>query len=181
MAGTNASAIKAVEDYKKKVLEDLEKRAKYFCEALCQAAIKFRETNPYKHDFTGNLLNSIVVCLYDSKKSPIYAVYAAEKVPKAIQVKMTAGYLYRFGRDYEQDRSFYKPEVDTNQGWGEDDAREFFNSYRPSGNNLFTIVVAYPTEYAEWVEIKRGTTGIMTTYDFADKFGVDYLRLPKAA
>ena len=180
MAGTNASAIQAIEDYKKKILNEIEKNAIHFCQELCQAAINYRESNPNKHDFTGNLLNSIVVCLY-KEGSPAYACYAADRVPKAIQVKMTAGYQYRFGRDYEQDRSFYTPEIDTNQGWGEDDARRFFNTYKPTGKHMFDIVVAYPTEYAEWVEIRRGTTGIFGTYYTADKLGVDYLKLPKVA
>lgn len=180
MAGTNAAAIRYIDEYKKKFVKELEENCRVFCNALCMAAINFRESSPGKHDFTGNLLNSIVTCLYKDG-SPIYACYAAERVPKAIQVKMTAGYRYTFGKDYEQSRSFYNPEVDTNEGWGEDDAKNFFNSYRPAGHNMFDIVVAYPTEYAGWVELRRGTTGIVGTYDTAARLGVDYLKLPRVS
>ena len=48
-----------------------------------------------------------------------------------------------------------------------------------SGKNLFDIVVAYPVEYGNWVEMKRGTTGILRTYAHAEKVGVTYLKLEK--
>ena len=183
MAGINASAIKAVDNYKKQVLAEIEKNAISFCNALCQAAIIYRKHSG-GHDFTGNLLNSIVVCLY-KERSPIYACYAADRVTKAIRVKMT-NYMppwdrVFFKQDYEgHSGTKYKPEVPTHYGWGEDDAKMFFNSYRPSGHHIFDIVVAYPTEYAEWIEVKRKTTGILQTYDYAERTGTTWLQLPQS-
>ena len=43
--------------------------------------------------------------------------------------------------------------------------------------SMLDIVVAYPVEYGEWVEIKRSTTGIMQTYAHAEQVGVTYLKL----
>ena len=180
MSATNQQIVrKGVDAYKKQIFDEVEKRCRKFCDALCQEAIVSRLTNERAHNFTGNLLNSIVVCLYRDKK-PVYACYAADKVIKAIQVKMTSPKHYHFKKDYDGAESNYSPTIETNEGWGEEDARAFFQSYRPSGNNLFDIVVAYPTEYAEWVEIRRATTGILGTYAYAERMGVTWLKLPQS-
>lgn len=180
MAGTNASIVhEAIADYKKKILDEIEKRCVKFCNALCEYAIEFRNST-LGHNFTGNLLNSIVVCLY-REKNPIFAEYAAKYIPKAIQVKMTAPKRYHFNRDYDGEESNYKAEIETDEGWGEDDARKFFQSYRPEGNNIFDIVVAYPVEYAAFIEEASHTTGIMDLYAYTERFGVNWLQLPKAS
>lgn len=181
MSATNATIIrKAFADYHKAIFDEVEIRCRKFCTDLCQEAIKARQEADGAHNFTGNLLNSIVVCLYRNKE-PINAYYAAQYVPKAIQVKMRERKRknYRFNPDYDGDKSHYLPTVQTNGGWGEDDARKFFQSYTPQGKNLFDIVVAYPVEYGNWVEMKRGTTGILRTYAHAEKVGVTYLKLEK--
>ena len=187
MSATNRTIVRnAIEDYKKKIREEIKNRCIRFCEHLCQEAIKERAHNSRAHDFTGHLINSIVVCLYQNGK-PEYAAYAAKYVPEAIKVKMRLrpsksgiGYKqYRFKVDYEGERSSYTPTIDTNGGWGVDDAREFFWSYRPKSGNLFEIVVAYPVEYANWIERERSTTGILRTYAHAEQVGVTYLQLKR--
>lgn len=187
MSATNATIVRnAINGYKKQILEEIRKRCIVFCGHLCQEAIKARAQNKRAHDFTGNLITSIVVCLYENGK-PEYAAYAAKYAPEAIQVKMRLrpaksgnGYKsYRFKSDYEGKKSAYLPTIDTNGGWGVDDARKFFHSYKPSGGNLFDIVVVYPVEYADWVEMERGTTGIMQTYAHAEQVGVTYLKLQR--
>jgi len=179
MAGTNAAqAQKTLEEYRKSILDEIESRCIKFCDHLCESAIEFRQSAPLKHNFTGNLLNSIVVCLY-REKMPVYAAYAAERVAKAIHVKMTYPRTYGFNPDYDGAKSKYRPEVQTNEGFGEDDAREFFQSYRPMGKCLFDIVVAYPVEYGEWVQEHRGTTGILAAYDHTEKVGTTWLGLQR--
>lgn len=184
MAGTDVKAYqKAISDYHKAILDEVEERCKRLCNALCEVAIekRYKGDTGAPHNFTGNLLNSIVVCLYRQQK-PVYACYAADKVAKAIQVKMTARKKpYWFKQDYDGGPSQYTATIETNQGWGEDDAREFFAGFRPSGNNSFDIVVAYPVEYAEYVDALRGTVGILKTYTTAQTIGSVYLMLPKAA
>ena len=178
MPGTKAIIHKAFADYRKEIFDEVENRCRKFCTDLCQEAIKARQNNEAAHNYTGNLINSIVVCLYRDKE-PINAYYAAQYVPKAIQVKMRLRKRkhYRFNPDYDGDKSHYLPEVQTNGGWGEDDARHFFQDYVPKGKNLFDIVVAYPVEYGKWVESKRGTTGILQAYSHAETVGVTYLKL----
>ena len=88
MSVTNSQIVHfAIADYKTAIYNEIEKRCRKFCTDLCQEAIKARQNADGAHNFTGNLLNSIVVCLYKNKQ-PINAYYAAQYVPKAIQVKM---------------------------------------------------------------------------------------------
>ena len=187
MSATNATIIrKAFADYRKDIFDEVEIRCRKFCTDLCQEAIKARQNADGAHNFTGNLISSIVVCLY-RERMPINAYYAAQYVPKAIQVKMRyrERKRYRFKVDYDgpadgnRKYNYYLPKVDTNGGWGEDDARKFFQGYIPNGNNLFDIVVAYPVEYGEWIEMKRRTTGILRTYEHAERVGVTYLKLER--
>ena len=179
MSGTNAQIVRdAIAKYRTSIFNEVESRCRKFCTDLCQEAINARQNTDGSHNFTGNLLNSIVVCLYRDRE-PINAYYAAQYVPKAIQVKMRARKRksYRFNPDYDGDKSHYLPTVQTNGGWGEDDARDFFQNYTPKGKNLFDIVIAYPVEYANWIEIKRGTTGIMRAYSWSEQVSVQYLKL----
>lgn len=88
---------------------------------------------------------------------------------------------YFFNPDYSGTTSGFRAEIRTNKGWGEDDARQFFQWYRPKGKNLFDIVVAYPVEYADFIESERSTTGIIDTYTHAEKVGVFYLKLHRTA
>lgn len=180
MSATNAQIVhRAIEDYRKKIFDEVEKRCRKFCSDLCQAAITAREENLVAHNFTGNLITSIVVCLY-REREPINAYYAAQYLPKAIHVKMTTRkYGYRFKPDYDGVNSKYRPEIETDRGWGVNDAKRFFRNYTPKGKNLFDIVIVYPVEYANWIEIERGSTGIMQAYDWSERVGVQYLKLIK--
>ncbi len=156
----------------------MENELKKWCSRLLDAAIMARQRNPEAHNFTGNLLNSIVVCLYRNRK-PVMAWYAADRVPKAIMPKMRKRQRKRifFKTDYDGEESAYLPTVETNGGWGYEDAQEFFETYTPKGNYLFDIVVAYPVEYANWVQMHRATTGILNTWAYAERTGRTFLRL----
>lgn len=167
-------AAKVVAAYKVAVMDEIEKRCKSYCDELCRRAIENRQEAPGKHNFTGNLITSIVTCVYREHK-PVYACYAGDSLPTPIQVKMTAPRRYHFDYDYQGDSSNYKATVKTNEGWGQDDAVEFFQSYRPDGKHIFDIVVAYPVEYAQFIEDERHTTGILQTYADAKRLGVTYL------
>ena len=155
MARNKAVITKAVEDYKNRVIiPTMEAELKKWCSHILDAAITARQRNPRAHNFTGNLLNSIVVCVYKNGR-PIIAYFSSDIVPE----------------------SAYLPTVETNGGWGRDDAQEFFESYKPKGNNLFDIVVAYTVEYANWVQMERGTAGILNTYAYAERTGKTFLKL----
>ena len=180
MSATKTLVNKAFKEYRKQMEDETEKQCRSFCSELCRFAVWFRLREPNAHDFTGNLLNSIVVALYRNKK-PIYASYANDIMPKAIAVKMTESHgRYYFKRDYSsEDHTVYIPEVETNESLGLNDAMRVVQSYKPVGNNMFDILVAYSTEYAEFVEDERATTGFLNTYDHARYAGIKFLGLPK--
>lgn len=105
------------------------------------------------------------------------AYSAADKVgKKPIQRKMSAvRKRYVFKKDYEEKKSQYKPEQYTDMGYGNVDAIRFFQEYRPKGGSLFDIVVAYPVEYASFIEIKRKSAGYFTTKNMAKNIAITYL------
>ena len=168
----------AIGNYWNEILNHVEGQCRTYCSQLCIEAVKARQSNPKAHNFTGNLLNSIVVCLYRQGR-PVIAYFAARYTAEAIQMKMKQRKRrrYFFNPDYDGENSAYLPTIQTNGGWGVDDAREFFNEYKPSGKNLFDIVVAYPVEYANWIEEQRQTTGIVNTYQYAENVGINFLKV----
>ena len=180
MAGTTKDILdKAFKDYYKYICDTAEKELREWCDGLLDSAIKWRMTDPAAHNFTGNLLNSIVICLY-REKSPVVAFFSSGRVRAALYPKMSLRHKrrYVFRPDYDgKSESRYLPEVETNRGWGRDDAVKFFESYSPDGDNLFDIVVAYTTEYAEWVQLERGTTGAITTWAEAKHTGMTFMQL----
>ncbi len=180
MANNHAVIEAAFKNFEKRIIDTSEKELKKYCWRLLQEAITARQQAPGAHNFTGNLLNSIVVCLYRERK-PVIAYFSADLVPEAIQPKMRQRVRRRvfFNPDYDGDYSAYLPTVKTNGGWGKDDAQDFFESYRPSGTNLFDIVVAYSVEYAEWVQYQRATTGYVRAFKNAESLGRTFLQIGK--
>lgn len=179
MSATNELVNKAFVEYRRQMESETEKQCRSFCAELCRFAVLFRLREPNAHDFTGNLISSIVVALYRNKK-PIYVSYANDIMPKAIQVEMTKSHgRYIFRRDYDgEEHTAYVPEVETDESLGLDDAMRVVRSYKPVGKNMFDILVAYSTEYAEFVENERATTGFLNTYDHAKYAGIKFLGLP---
>ena len=169
---------KALDGYKEYIADQVESQLKKYCWSLLDNAIKSRQQAPGSHNFTGNLLNSIVVCLY-REGDPVIAYFASSLVPEAIVPKMRKRSRRRvfFSKDYDGEQSAYLPTVDTNGGWGKDDAQKFFEYYRPKGNHLFDIVVAYTVEYADWVNYERGTAGIVRTMQYAEDLGRTFLQV----
>lgn len=180
MAGTNAAILdKGFKDYYKYICDTAEKELREYCADLLEDAIEWRLVNPLAHNFTGNLLNSIVVGLYREKK-PVIAFLSSGKVKAALYPKMSKRIKrsYVFRPDYEgEEESRYLPNIKTNKGWGREDATKFFESYTPDGNNLFDIVVAYTVEYAEWVEMERGTVCSFYTWEDAREMGMTFMQL----
>lgn len=181
---SNATTIdKAFKAFEKQMYKSVRMELNKWCWQIIEAAILARELNPNAHDFTGNLLNSIVVCLYENGEP--YAPYFASDAgaAPALRPKMRKSPGLRrviFRPDYSGKNSSYLPTVETNGGWGREDAEKFFASHRPQGNNMFDIVVAYTVEYADWVEIQRQTTGILQTREFARKTGITFMKLKAA-
>lgn len=174
---------KAFEDFEKKMLKKIKERIVKWCGDLVSKAVEMRLGDPKAHNFTGNLINSIFVCLYENG-NPTDIWYASEQpnVRPAIRVKMTARnrpYFFQNG-DYDGSNSKFRAEVPTNQGWGIDDAKAFYSSYRPQGNNEFDIVVGYAVEYADFVQQKRKTTGYLEMIGYTRHSGMTFMQLKAA-
>lgn len=143
-----------------------------FAQNIVYKAVEEREKNPQKHDFTGNLLNSIVSAVYKDKqfKKAFFSADIGLKKPRYYE--MTASHKgtgkYHFKIDYEGKESNYKAEIETLHRKGVDDAYEFISTYMPDING-YVIVVAYTTDYADWVEQQRATTGFLATKRYAEK------------
>lgn len=167
-------------NFEKQIRDVGRKRIQRWCLDLVRQAVTMRLGDPKAHNFTGNLLNSIVVCLYEDR-NPVMAYYAADdgRVKSAIMPKMTArSRPYSFSKgDYEGRPSHYTATVSTDGGWGIDDAKEFFASFKPEGRNMFDVIVAYPVEYADWVQAQRNTTGYLETIGYGRKSAVTFMQL----
>lgn len=168
---------KAMREFHTEILQSVEQKVRSYASSLRDMAVIGREEAIGKHNFTGNLLNSIVVCVYKDG-NPDVAYFASGIVKGAIQAKMTKSHgPYGFKVDYEGGPSLYRiegefavpPEVETNHGYGAKDAQDFFAEYRPSRGEKYTIVLAYTAEYASFVESARHTTGFLEAYTWADK------------
>ena len=189
MTGNRAVIDKAFKGFEKQILSQTEERLKSWCYDLMVLAYKNRLSNPRAHDFTGNLINSIMVGLY-RKGNPTYVCIVGDrgvvKAPITGKMRVRAsqlGYsakMYRFKKDWSGRKSAYVPTVNTDGGNGVRDASEFFRSYRPSGRNAFDVVVAYPVEYASWVEQERQTTGYLQTLADAKATGITFMELKSA-
>ena len=170
---------KGFKEFEERILNKATETLSQWCRDILDDAIKYRESNPMAHNFTGNLLNSIVACLYRERK-PVVAYFSSSMVTAALYPKMSArsSRRYVFNPDYDgKSNSKYLPTIKTNRGWGKDDAEKFFNRYKPRGANLFDIVVAYTVEYADFIEQQRGTSGILQTYSDAKHMGMTLLKV----
>lgn len=143
------------------------KELKLICQNLLISAIHYRLrlSHTEGHDFTGNLINSIVVVLYqDGEIAEIWAAGEHGQIKKPICRKMTARRkAYFYNNDYSNTQSRYRAEIETNRGVADEDIQAFLNSNVPSVKEGFCVTVAYTVEYAEWVEMERGTTGFIQT------------------
>lgn len=173
---------KAFSAFEKEIHNKVREKLQSWCKELIGKAIDMRLMDMRAHNFTGNLLNSIVVCLYE-KGQPCDVWYAADEpnVRSAIHVKMTARkkpYSFKKG-DYDDRPSHYQATVRTDKGWGIDDAKQFFQSYRPQGSKMFDVVICYAVEYAEWVQVERNTTGYLEMVGFTTYSAREFLKSPK--
>lgn len=177
MSGISTIVQPAISDFKKEIEDKVEQNCKVYCKYILDAAITWRLHTEGAHNFTGNLINSIVVCLY-KKNEPLVAYYSHSKVKRSIFHKMTQRkQVYDFYKDWDGVESMFDADEKTDEGYGENDAKKFFQQYRPNSNSLFDIVVAYPVEYADFVENKRQTTGYLMTKNVAENVGLTFLKM----
>ena len=182
---------KAARDFERLMEQTIYDTLFKWCGQTLDLAIELRERDRNAHNFTGNLLNSIVVILYTRTKRIPQTVdffFAAEEVKPAIAPKMSSvttrgkarKNLYHFHPDYDQRDSRYRPTIPVNGRWGYEDAAKFANSYSPTMDVPFTIVVAYTVEYAEFIEQQRHTAGYLQIKKATEKAAVQFIGLKAA-
>ena len=70
MAGANIKAIRsAFKDFQKEIEAECLREISVYAQNIVYKAIQYRLNDQAAHNFTGNLLNSIVVCLYLPRRS----------------------------------------------------------------------------------------------------------------
>lgn len=180
----------AMKEFRKEQYDILEEKLVKFCGLILQKAIDARLENTSSssergHNFTGNLINSIVVGLFREGRLVMFVLPGDEQgIDRPIMKKMSYPFKYYFSEKYKKSRggrkslgldwdqtqpsSFYSPELKTNLLWGFTDAKRFIHSYKPSKKAVFQIVVGYTTEYASFVEEKRHTTGYMKMVEWVN-------------
>lgn len=170
-----------------------------YCKDVLRKAVWERLHVAFGHNYTGNLINSIVVCMYRKSTGRKYDYFAYNSVKLPIRRELSAlntrgkyrrnninfGPGSKFGReDWTGQWSTLRAEnlVPTDESWGQNDAINFANTWIPSNPDLsFVICVAYTSEYASYVEEHRKTTGYLGTLDYAERMAIEYYHLKPAA
>lgn len=175
---------KAFKEFAKEIEEASLKWVREYARSIVYKAIEFRLNDQAAHNFTGNLLNSIVAAVYYNKefKDAFFSGETGIRQPRYYE--MTASHNgnghYHFKIDYSGKESDYTANVETLRRKGIDDAYEFVSTYQPKING-YLVVVAYTTEYASFVDMVRHTTGYLKTFEYADELGHNYFLLPNKA
>lgn len=163
---------KAFRDFRNHIDEEVIKQLNLICQNILIRAIRFRLSQQEGHDYTGNLINSIVVILYDEGEvSNVWTAGQDGQIKKPITRKMSARKKpYYFHTDWSAGHgTHYRAEVPTNKGFAYDDIESFAANHRPNFTKGYCISVAYTVEYADWVEAQRGTTGYLESLKFAGR------------
>lgn len=185
MAGRSGGNVRAVNKAFKEFMKEIEDASlKWICEyarSIVYKAIEYRLSDEAAHNFTGNLLNSIVAAVYYNGdfKDAFFSGETGIRQPRYYEMTSSHG-RYFFKVDYSGKTSVFTPEIETLRRRGIDDAYEFVSTYQPKTKG-YVVVVAYTTEYASFVEMERHTTGYLKTFKYAEKIGLNYFQLPKKA
>lgn len=173
---------------------------------ICKRALEYREKltqSGIGHNYTGNLINSIVCALYTDGKLD-YTVYGSKLVGRPpIMAKMTnkkdgGGRTYYYGARFQEHLAKQRGKGRTNAyvsghegpDWDdgsssyfatirtdttktpEAEVQHFVDSYKPAITKGYVIVLAYPVEYADYIENLRSSTGLALVEDeYRSKIG----------
>lgn len=188
MAGTsNIKVIKSafknfgqqvVEETGKTVDETIFDTLDEVCKNLLLDAVVRNRRGKDAHQYTGNLINSIVVILHSKPEGITSYYFAYDDLKAPIRKEMSAmtsrGNTRKNAVHFRPDwqgtpHSSYRPTVVTDGSTGPQDARAFAASWKPETGLPFEICVAYTSEYAEWVEKERQTTGYLNSVGYTRK------------
>lgn len=162
---------KAFADFRNEMDKEVLQQLNLICQNILVAAIRARLSAEGAHDFTGNLLNSIVVVLYDQGEiANVLSSGEDGMVRRPISRQMYARKKpFRFAKDYWGQKSVYHADVPTKNKYADEDVAAFVASNVPSFTDGYCITVAYAVDYADWVESMRQTTGFLETEKYTSK------------
>jgi len=184
MAVTNRKVVRdAFKEFKFQMYDEVSPIIQSACEnLLLDAVIRNREVGDSKkmsaHQYTGNLINSIVVIFFRRSTGEKYDYYAYDRLNQPIQREMSQltrrktarKRPYHFHPDWQHTpESWYLPQVATDRSTGPSDARAFAATWQPQLNTEFEVCVAYTSEYADWVHEHHRTTGILNSIAYTVK------------
>ena len=163
---------KAFASFRDQIASEVRHQLNVVGQNLLSKAITARLNAKEGHDYTGNLVNSIVVVLYD--EGEIVSVFSPGdtfSLRPPISGKMTARKRpYFFRKDWSGSVfTKYVADVDTDRGFAAQDIENFLHTNRPSYTQGYCLTVAYTVEYADWVESMRQTTGFLESQRYAGK------------
>lgn len=193
MAGANINAINdAFKTFKNEIDETVFQELDKWCQSILKNAIAFRFNEPEGHNFTGNLINSIVVILYRKSTGTSTKYFAYDKIKFPIRRELSGLNARKrqrknriwFSPDWSGENSAIRGSglIPTDESWGQNDAITFANNWLPSTTNCdFVICVAYTSEYASFVEHERNTTGILQTESFVGHSAIEWIGLKQVA
>jgi len=191
MAGINVHIVeKAFKDFSISIENQLFKTLDKWCEQILRQAIRERMLicqSGEGYNITGNLINSICVLLYRKSNNTKTYYFADETGLKpAVRRELTA--LNRRGvrrsyrirvKDWSGNQIRVNPDnlIPTDESFGINDAHKFASMWYPSFESDFVICVAYTSEYANFVEYARMTTGFLETENFVERTAVEWIGL----
>lgn len=198
MSETNLSIVKkAFKGYEEHIDKVVYNALDKWCVQILRDAIRnrYQPTEDRGHNFTGNLINSIVVILYRRSNGKKTTYYADSTGLKPAIRREISGLNYRrryrrydiyfrrgsrWGeRDWTGRMSKLRADglVATDESYGINDAHQFANIWYPTTNDDFVICVAYTSEYAYFVEQQRQTTGFLETMAYVGTTAIEYVGL----
>jgi len=192
MAGRNQQVIdKAFKGYAEHIDKVVYSKLDNWCVEILRKAV-FSRLNPVGgHNFTGNLINSIVVILYRRSNNTKTSYFASDQVRLPVRREISA--LNSRGKR-RKNKVWLRPDwtgqysslqaselVPTDESWGQNDAVKFSKAWRPKNTNAdFSICIAYTSEYASFVEYERQTTGILEVEEFVGRSAIEWVGLKAA-
>lgn len=187
---------KAIDEYYKKDMTPvIYKDLAEWCKSLIRYAVEERLHSIGGHNFTGNLINSIVVILYSKQQKKKEAYYSNTISGKpAIMHEVSAlnarGRLRAYDIHFRPGSRFPSPDwsgtfstlkassiIPTDESMGFMDAVNFVRMWKPLTGKDFEVCVAYTSEYASFVEAERHTTGFLGTMNYAEYTAVNWIGL----
>ena len=192
MAGNNVKIIdKAFKGYSEHIDKIVYSKLDNWCAEILRKAV-FTRINPIGgHNFTGNLINSIVVILYRKSNHTKTSYFASDQVNLPVRREFSA--LNSRGKR-RKNKVWLRPDwtgqfsslqgselIPTDESWGQNDAIKFSQVWRPRNVDAeFVICIAYTSEYASFVEHERQTTGILEVEEFVGRSAVEWIGLKAA-